>query len=172
MKRLIVLFLVVSLALAGCADKLLAMKTAAAFIDIGASTAKSVIAEIVQTKRAECLKVGGEATLAFEKCFASTKKIADATDKIWPQLDKALDLVAAAIKEKRDAVELIKKSACLLADLANWIPEKHRKKIDKWLVLASAFACDKPSAKGVSPERTRELLVKLRVLLVELGAKG
>lgn len=175
MKRVYVPIILLTIALgAGCADKLLAAKTAVGFISIGVETARSIVKEVAATKRAECNKqcagkTGDDLKQCESACFGKTQKMLDATDKLWPQLAKTFDLIAAALKENRDATELIKKSVCLAADLAGWIPDKYRKKIDRWLALASAFTCDKGSVR-VPIEEQRRIAAALRVLLIELGA--
>jgi hypothetical protein len=155
----------------GCGDKLLAAKTTVTFISLGVQTARQAVATAAKAKRTECLKLGDETTEAFKKCYADTQKMLAATDKLWPQLDQALATATAAINANGNYVPLIKASACLLVKLTTWIPDKYKAKVEQWIKLVGALTCD-GNARVIDPVRQRLLLVKLRALLLELGARA
>ena len=164
----------------GCADKVLTAKTVLTGLTLGFQTAKSVVRTIADTKRIECAKLGAVGTPGFDKCFAKTRKMVEATDKIWPQADQLLVTGAGAIRayeqkvegETVDFVTPLKQGVCLLTKLSTWLPEKYRKKIEVFLALAASYTCDAPSTRIDSPERQKRLMIAMVSLLRDLGARG
>ncbi len=164
----------------GCGDKVLTAKTVLTGLTLGFQTAKSVVRTIADTKRIECAKLGAVGTPAFDGCFEKTRKMVEATDKIWPAADQLLVTGAGAIRayEQKtsgvsvDFVTPLKAGVCLLTELSVWLPEKYRKKVEVFLALAASYTCDAPSSRIDSPERQKRLMVAMVALLRDLGARG
>lgn len=179
MKKLALLAVIASLLSVNCGDKILTAKTAVSFVAIGVQTARSAVEVVVAKKRAECLKLGAETANAFKKCFAETETLLINTNILWVQLDQALLMATAAIKaaeqkQSGQAVDYatpIKTAVCLLTKLALWLPAEYQAKIRQWLSLASAYTCNTP-VSNLPIEHQRELVARLRVLLLRLGARG
>lgn len=162
------LVLVLPMAWSGCGDKIQTAKTVLAFVNIGVQTASTTIKAAADAKRAECLKKGTEGSPEFGECFASTAKMLEALAKIEPRVDTAMENAARYIKaaesgQSTDYTAAVKQTVCLLTEIANIIPgegwAKLKKKIEMYLTLASAYACEKPSASTIAPATGHQLYV-------------
>lgn len=165
-KSLMVCLMALFLPLASCGDKIQTAKTALAFVNIGLQTASTAIKAAAASKRTECLKKGVEGSPEFTACYASTAKMMEALAKIEPQVDTAMENAAKYIKaaesgQSADYAAAVKQTVCLLTQIANIIPgdtwAKLKKKIEMYLALAAAYACEKPTAAVASQPTERQV---------------
>lgn len=164
-KITLLLALILMLGFTSCVDKIQAAKTTLAFVSLAVQTGETGFSVWAQAKKKECLKLGAEGSEAFAKCYATTAKAVEIVDKLKPQIAEAIALSAAAIKaaeqkqsgQAADYVTPIKKTVCLATKLATWLPTDWKKKMEAFLALAAAYACDNPSA-------TRLTVIDLYVL--------
>jgi hypothetical protein len=166
------LVLMATISLVGCPlmSKTQIAKFTVGMVTLGTDTAKEVIARVIAEKKSQCGKLGVETSPEYVKCYAETKKMEDATNKLWPQLAEAQKLTLAALKAKEDPGKVLRHSVCLLTVLTTWLPENYKEKVETWISLASAYACDKSAATIVTPEQQRYALTTLNKLLLDLGA--
>lgn len=165
-KALMATLAVIALFAVSCGDKIQTAKTALAFVNIGVQTASAAIKTAASAKRTECLKKGVEGSPEFTACYASTAKMMEALAVIEPKMDSAMENAAKYIKaaesgQTGDYVAAVKATVCLLTEVANIIPgegwEKLKKKIEMYLALAAAYACEKPSASVMAQPTERQV---------------
>ena len=163
-----------SLMAVSCGDKFQAARTVLSFVGLGIQTADIAFVTAAKSKRADCLKLGVEGSPEFIACY---KPMADAEAvfaKLRPSLDVAMETAAKYIKaaesgQAGDWAKAVRDSVCLLTEVAKVVPGDWKKKIEAFLSLASAYACDKPVA-DTSPGHDLYVLRAAHRLMAELLA--
>jgi len=183
MKKIVIMAVAALFLASACGDKVQTAKTVLAFVNLGVETTKGAIQTAADAKRVECLKQGTEGSEAFTKCFADMAKVLAAMEKIYPRLDTAMETAAKYIKayesgESADYAAAVKTTVCLLAEIAQVIPgetwAKLKKKIEMYLALASAYACEQKTSTISVPTGHQLYVLKqgLKLMKEIRGAQG
>jgi len=142
---------ILALCILSCGDKIQTAKMVLGFVGVGTQTADMVFDAYAASEKARCLKKGAEGSPEFIACYKKTADIMAKWVVIKPKLEKANKNAADYIKavesgKVADYAAAVKESVCLLTQVAEIIPGKWKEKIEVFLALAGAYACDKPTA--------------------------
>jgi hypothetical protein len=117
----------------------------------GLGVARLGFDEAAKAKKEECLKKGAEGSPEFIKCYAKMAKAEVIVAKSEQSAKAAFDVAEAGIKaaelkkegQQIDWQDLLKKGACFVAETLEFIPDKHKKKVQLYLDLMKAYGCKK-----------------------------
>jgi hypothetical protein len=133
------------LMLAGCADKFLTAKITIQTGRLVTNMAQMAFDEAYKAQKAICEKDMAKVTECMakiekaKKVFTQSKATADASWNAAEATVKAAELKKEG--QKVDWVSLVRKGVCAITEALKFIPEKHRKKIDRYLNLLNAYGC-------------------------------
>jgi hypothetical protein len=175
LKTSVVLMILLSMAVT-CGDKYQTARTTLAFVALGAEAARGAFTIAADQKREECLKLHKDkASSEYVKCYADMAKKMELFYKIRPRIELAIANAAKYIRaaesgQAYDYAMAVKQSVCLLTEVARIVPsESWKRKIESFLLLAGAYACDrKPEPSTTSSQDDYELLVRAHKLLSEI----
>jgi hypothetical protein len=172
MKRIVIAISVAALMTVSCGDKFQLARTVLSFVGIGIQTADNAFKTASKIKRDECLKLGVEGSPAFTECYKSMAEAEAVFAKVKPNLERSMETAAKYIKaaesgEVNNWAKAVKQSVCLLTEVAKVVPGEWKKKIEAFLDLASAYACDKPVSL-TSPQHDLYVLKKAHRLMSEI----